>query len=56
MSLIGIDLNASRALAVAGARMSIFKVVESAGKYKESNAGVWSAQEIADHFESISKV
>jgi NAD(P)-dependent dehydrogenase (short-subunit alcohol dehydrogenase family) len=43
-------------LAVAGARMSIFKVVESAGKYKESDAGVWSAQEIADHFESISKV
>jgi NAD(P)-dependent dehydrogenase (short-subunit alcohol dehydrogenase family) len=43
-------------LAVAGARMSVFKVVESAGKYKESDAGVWSAQEIADHFESISKV
>jgi len=43
-------------LAVAGARMSVFKVVESAGKYKEAEAGVWSAQEIADHFESISKV
>jgi len=43
-------------LAVAGARMSVFKVVESAGKYKESDGGVWSAQEIADHFESISKV
>jgi len=43
-------------LAVAGARMSVFKVVESAGKYKESDAGVWSAEEIADHFESISKV
>ena len=43
-------------LAVAGARMSVFKVVESAGKYKESDAGVWSAHEIADHFESISKV
>ena len=43
-------------LSVAGARMSVFKVVESAGKYKESDAGVWSAQEIADHFESISKV
>jgi NAD(P)-dependent dehydrogenase (short-subunit alcohol dehydrogenase family) len=43
-------------LAVAGARMSIFKVVESAGKYKESDEGVWSAQEIADHFESIRKV
>jgi len=43
-------------LAVAGARMSVFKVVESPGKYKESDAGVWRAQEIADHFESISKV
>ncbi len=36
--------------------MSVFKVVESAGKYKESDAGVWSAQEIADHFEALSKV
>jgi NAD(P)-dependent dehydrogenase (short-subunit alcohol dehydrogenase family) len=43
-------------LAVAGARMSVFKVVESAGKYKESEGGVWDAQEIADHFESIGKV
>jgi NAD(P)-dependent dehydrogenase (short-subunit alcohol dehydrogenase family) len=43
-------------LAVAGARMSVFKVVESPGKYKESEGGVWSAQEIADHFESISKL
>ena len=43
-------------LAVAGARMSVFKVVESAGKYKESDAGVWSAEEIADHFEAISRV
>ena len=43
-------------LAVAGARMSVFKVVESPGKYKEADSGVWSAHEIADHFESISKV
>ncbi|HEY5374730.1 MAG TPA: SDR family NAD(P)-dependent oxidoreductase [Polyangiaceae bacterium] len=43
-------------LAVAGGRMSVFKVVESPGKYKESDGGVWSALEIADHFESISKV
>ncbi len=43
-------------LAVAGARMSVFKVVESAGKYKESDGGVWSAEQIAEHFESISKV
>lgn len=43
-------------LSVAGARMSVFKVVESPGKYKESDEGVWNAHEIADHFESISKV
>jgi NAD(P)-dependent dehydrogenase (short-subunit alcohol dehydrogenase family) len=43
-------------LSVAGARMSVYKVVESAGKYKESDAGVWTAGEIAEHFESISKV
>jgi NAD(P)-dependent dehydrogenase (short-subunit alcohol dehydrogenase family) len=43
-------------LAVAGARMSVFKVVESPGKYKEGDAGVWDAREIAEHFESISKV
>jgi NAD(P)-dependent dehydrogenase (short-subunit alcohol dehydrogenase family) len=43
-------------LAVAGARMSVFKIVESAGKYKEMDSGVWTAHEIADHFESISKV
>jgi NAD(P)-dependent dehydrogenase (short-subunit alcohol dehydrogenase family) len=43
-------------LAVAGARMSVYKVVESPGKYKESDAGVWTASEIAEHFESISKV
>ncbi len=43
-------------LSVAGARMSVFKVVESPGKYKESDGGVWTADEIAEHFESISKV
>jgi NAD(P)-dependent dehydrogenase (short-subunit alcohol dehydrogenase family) len=43
-------------LAVAGGRMSVFKVVESPGKYKEADAGVWTASEIAEHFESISKV
>jgi hypothetical protein len=43
-------------LSVAGARMSVYKVVESPGKYKESDAGVWTAAEIADHFGSISKV
>jgi NAD(P)-dependent dehydrogenase (short-subunit alcohol dehydrogenase family) len=44
------------ALSVAGARMSVYKVVESPGKYKESDAGVWTAAEIAEHFTSINKV
>ena len=43
-------------LAVAGARMSIFKMVESAGRFKENDGGVWTAQEIADNFEAISKI
>jgi NAD(P)-dependent dehydrogenase (short-subunit alcohol dehydrogenase family) len=43
-------------LAVAGARMSVFKVVESAGKYKDADGGIWTASEIADHFEAIAKV
>jgi NAD(P)-dependent dehydrogenase (short-subunit alcohol dehydrogenase family) len=43
-------------LAVAGARMSVYKVVESAGKFKEADGGVWTAREIAEHFEAIDKV
>ena len=41
---------------VAGARLSIFKVVESGGRFKEADGGVWTAQEIAENFESIAKV
>jgi NAD(P)-dependent dehydrogenase (short-subunit alcohol dehydrogenase family) len=44
-------------LAVAGARMYAFKVVETAGRFKESDAtGVWTAQEIADSWDAIVKV
>lgn len=52
------DLAADRTghvLAVAGAQMYIYKVVQSAGKFKDDN-GVWTAQEIADHWEAIAKV
>ena len=42
-------------LSVAGARMSIYKVVESAGQFKEADGGVWTAAEIADHFDAIAK-
>ena len=40
-------------LAVAGGRFSVYKVVESAGRYKEADGGVWTAQEIAEHFDAI---
>jgi hypothetical protein len=43
-------------LAVAGARMSVFKMVESAGRFKESDQGIWTAQEISENFEAISKL
>jgi NAD(P)-dependent dehydrogenase (short-subunit alcohol dehydrogenase family) len=42
-------------LAVAGARMSIYKLAESAGRFKETEGGVWTAAEIAEHFDAIAK-
>ena len=42
-------------LAAAGARMYAFKVVESAGKFKDDDAGVWTAREIAENWEAIVK-
>lgn len=42
-------------LAVAGARMYAYKVMESPGKFKDENAGVWTAQEIKDHWDAITK-
>jgi NAD(P)-dependent dehydrogenase (short-subunit alcohol dehydrogenase family) len=42
-------------IGVAGARLSIFKMVESAGRFKESDDGVWTAQEIAENFDAISR-
>src|SRR5205814_350131 len=43
-------------LAISGGRMYVYKVVESAGKFKESNHGLWTAEEIAEHWASIAKV
>ena len=43
-------------LAVSGPRMYVYKVVESAGKFKETNNGVWTAEEIEEHWGAISKV
>lgn len=42
--------------AVAGARISIYKVVESTGRFKEADRGIWTPQEIADHLETIEKL
>lgn len=43
-------------LAVAGARMYAFKVVETPGRFKETENGVWTAQEIAESWDAIVKV
>ncbi len=53
------DLCADRTghvLAVAGARVYAFKVVETPGRFKETDHGVWTAQEIADAWEGIVRV
>jgi NAD(P)-dependent dehydrogenase (short-subunit alcohol dehydrogenase family) len=42
-------------LAVAGARVYGFKVVESAGKFKDGASTVWTAQEIAENWSAIMK-
>jgi NAD(P)-dependent dehydrogenase (short-subunit alcohol dehydrogenase family) len=43
-------------LAAAGPRMYLYQVVESHGKFKESDNGVWTAHEIADNWSAISKL
>lgn len=40
-------------LAVAGARVYAFKVIETPGRFKETDDGVWTAQEIAEHWDAI---
>lgn len=42
-------------LAVAGARMYAFKVVETPGKFKDDAKGVWTPQEISDNWDAIVK-
>ncbi len=52
---LGSDLCGERTghvLAAAGARMYLYKVVESTGKFKDGNAA-WTPQEIADHWDAI---
>ncbi len=55
---LGSDLCGDRTgyvLAVAGARMYAFKVIETAGKFKDADNGVWSAEEIRDNWDAIVK-
>jgi NAD(P)-dependent dehydrogenase (short-subunit alcohol dehydrogenase family) len=42
-------------LAVAGARLYAFKVIETPGKFKDEAQGVWSPQEIAENWDAIVK-
>lgn len=42
-------------LACAGARVYAVKMNESAGRFKDEDGGAWTAEEIAEHFSSISK-
>lgn len=42
-------------LSVAGARISQFKLVESAGRHKDDDDGVWTPAEIAEQFAGITK-
>jgi NAD(P)-dependent dehydrogenase (short-subunit alcohol dehydrogenase family) len=43
-------------LAIAGARAYAFKVVETPGRFKETDNGVWTAAEIAESWDAIIKV
>jgi NAD(P)-dependent dehydrogenase (short-subunit alcohol dehydrogenase family) len=42
-------------LSVAGSRISQFKLVETAGRHKDDEPGVWTPEEIAEQFTSITK-
>lgn len=43
-------------IAVAGGRLSVYRVVESAGEFKADDGGVWTAREISEHFVGIRKM
>jgi len=44
------------ALSVAGGRISSFALVESEGRIKEADGGLWTPEEIADNFAGISRI
>src|ERR1700728_1567083 len=55
---VGSDLCADRTvyvLAVAGGCVYSFKVIETAGKFKDADNGVWSPEEIRDNWDAINR-
>ncbi len=42
-------------LCAAGGRLSVFRLAESLGVLKEEGSGLWSAEEIAEHWATINK-
>ena len=42
-------------LSAAGGRLSVFRLLESQGALKEEDDAIWSAEEIAEHWSTISK-
>ena len=49
------DPSVFTASAIAGARLYAFKVIETAGKFKEAEHGVWTPEEIRDNWDAILK-
>ncbi|MBN2194173.1 MAG: SDR family NAD(P)-dependent oxidoreductase [Polyangiaceae bacterium] len=55
---LGSDLCRDRTgqvLVIAGGRVSVYRVEETAGRFKETAAGPWTAEEIAEYWDSIAK-
>jgi NAD(P)-dependent dehydrogenase (short-subunit alcohol dehydrogenase family) len=42
-------------LSAAGGRLSVFRLLETQGALKEEDEGIWSAEEIAEHWPTIAK-
>lgn len=42
-------------VSVAGGKLSVYRLVESSGQFKDGDDGVWSAREIAESWSSISR-
>ena len=42
-------------VSAAGGRLSVFRLIETLGALKEEDGGLWSAEEIAEHWSTINK-